>query len=44
MEATQPCAATIHRSRQIGDFRDWHRHPAYRTAFDRLLRDLKASV
>src|SRR4029453_6159795 len=26
------------------DFRDWHRHPTYRTAFARLLRDLKASA
>jgi hypothetical protein len=44
MEASQPWAADIRRTRHIGDFRNWHQHPAYRTAFDRLLRDLKASV
>ena len=44
MNTPQPWAADIRRTRHIGDFRDWHQHPAYRTAFDRLLRDLKASV
>jgi TIR domain len=43
-EAPQPWAADLRRSRHIGDFRAWHQDPAYRTAFDRLLRDLKASV
>jgi len=36
-------AADIHRTRHIGDFRRWKNHEAYRTAFDRLLRDLKAA-
>ena len=44
MEASQPWAADVRRTRHIGDFRDWHHHPAYQTAFDRLLRDLKAST
>jgi hypothetical protein len=44
MEAPQPWAADVRRTRHIGDFRDWDRHPAYRIAFDRLLRDLKASA
>jgi TIR domain len=44
MEAPQPWAADVRRTRHIGDFRDWDRHPTYRTAFDRLLRDLKASA
>ena len=42
MEAPQPWAADVRRTRHISDFRDWHHHPAYQTAFDRLLRDLKA--
>lgn len=37
-----PWAADIRRSRHIGDFRRWKDHDAYRNAFDRLLRDLKA--
>ena len=41
MEAPQPSAAEIRRTRHIGDFSDWQHHPAYRTAFDRLLRDLQ---
>jgi hypothetical protein len=44
MKAQQSWAADVRRTRHIGDFRDWHQHPAYRTAFDRLLRDLKASA
>jgi hypothetical protein len=44
MNAPQPWAADVRRTRHIGNFCDWHQHPAYRTAFDRLLRDLKASV
>ena len=35
-------AADIRRTRHIGDFRAWKDHDAYRKAFDRLLRDLKA--
>jgi uncharacterized protein YjbI with pentapeptide repeats len=44
MNAAQPWAADIRRTRHIGNFRDWHQHPEYRKAFDRLLRDLKASA
>jgi hypothetical protein len=44
MEATQPWAADIRRTRHIGEFHNWHQHPEYRNAFERLLRDLKASV
>jgi hypothetical protein len=43
-EASQPWAADVRRSRHIGDFRAWQQHPACRIAFDRLLRDLKASA
>jgi hypothetical protein len=35
-------AADIQRTRHIGDFRGWKNHDEYRTAFDRLLRDLRA--
>ena len=43
MDAPQPCAE-IRRTRHIGDFREWQHHAGYRTAFDRLLRDLQASA
>ena len=43
MNAPQPWAADIRRSRHIGDFREWEAHSAYLKAFDRLLRDLKAT-
>lgn len=42
MRAPQPWAADIRRSRQIGDFRDWRQPGPYRTALERLLRDLTA--
>jgi hypothetical protein len=35
--------ALIHNTRNIGDFRRWKTHGVYQQAFDRLLRDLKAS-
>jgi hypothetical protein len=35
-------AGSIRRSRHIGDFCQWKEHDAYKGAFDRLLRDLKA--
>jgi hypothetical protein len=44
MEATQPWAADVRRTRHIGDFHNWHQHPEYRKAFDPLLRDLKADT
>lgn len=34
-------AADIRRTRHIGDFSGWKNHDSYRTAFDRLLRDLQ---
>jgi hypothetical protein len=42
MEASQPWAADIRRSRHIGDFSRWKDHDYYRKRFDRLLRDLEA--
>jgi hypothetical protein len=41
-DAPQPWAADIRRSRHIGDFTGWKDHDAYRKAFERLLRDLRA--
>ena len=35
-------AASIRRTRHIGDFSAWKDHDAYQVAFERLLRDLKA--
>jgi len=43
MEAEEAWAADIRRTRHIGDFCGWKNHGSYRTAFDRLLRDLKAT-
>ncbi len=40
MAATQAWAADIRRTRHVGDFRLWKDHDAYKSAFDRLLRDL----
>jgi hypothetical protein len=42
MESKVGWAASIRRTRHIGDFRDWKDHDSYQQAFDRLLRDLKA--
>jgi uncharacterized protein YjbI with pentapeptide repeats len=44
MESTQAWAASIRRTRHIGDFTSWENHDSYSKAFDRLLRDLKAEV
>jgi hypothetical protein len=44
MESTVGWAADVHRQRHIGDFTRWKEHDAYKVAFDRLLRDLKASA
>ena len=38
----QPWAADIRRKRHIGDFRNWKDQDAFKAAFERLLRDLKA--
>ena len=35
-------ALRIKQTRHIGDFRGWKEHDAYQSAFDRLLRDLRA--
>lgn len=43
MDAKQPWAADIRRSRHIGDFCTWETHSSYVKALDRLLRDLKAT-
>jgi uncharacterized protein YjbI with pentapeptide repeats len=43
MMAPQPWASDVRRTRHIGDFEQWHQHPSYRKAFDRLVSDLKAS-
>lgn len=43
MQAPNPWAADIRRSRQIGDFRCWKDHDVYKKAVERLLRDLKGS-
>jgi hypothetical protein len=42
MNASQPWAADIRRSRHIGDFCQWKEHDRYQRAFERLLRDLRA--
>jgi hypothetical protein len=43
MESNKAWAALIRRTRHIGDFTRWKDHDSYQKAFDRLLRDLKAS-
>jgi len=42
METDQAWAASLRRTRHIGDFRHWRDHDAFRKAFEQLLRDLKA--
>jgi hypothetical protein len=42
MKTDQAWAADVRRTRHIGDFTRWKDHDAYRQAFQRLLRDLKA--
>jgi hypothetical protein len=44
MEATEAWAADIRRTRHIGDFSGWKNHDSYACAFERLLRDLKATA
>ena len=43
MDTDKAWAADIRRQRHIGDFRDWKDHDSFKKAFERLLRDLKAS-
>jgi hypothetical protein len=42
METDQAWAASLRRTRHIGDFRAWKDHDRYQKSFERLLRDLKA--
>jgi uncharacterized protein YjbI with pentapeptide repeats len=42
MDSTTGWAGNVKRQRYIGDFTRWKDHDAYKTAFDRLLRDLTA--
>ena len=42
LHTDQAWAAKLRRSRHIGDFTQWQSHNAYKKAFNRLLRDLKA--
>jgi hypothetical protein len=42
METDQAWAASLRRTRHIGDFRAWKDHDPYQKSFERLLRDLKA--
>jgi hypothetical protein len=42
METEQAWAASLRRTRHIGDFRAWKDHDPYQKSFERLLRDLKA--
>lgn len=41
MESNRAWAASIRRTRQIGDFRKWKDHDSSKSAFERLLSDLK---
>jgi uncharacterized protein YjbI with pentapeptide repeats len=42
MKTDQAWAASLRRTRHIGDFRAWKDHAQYQKSFERLLRDLKA--
>ena len=42
METKQAWAASLRRTRHIGEFNNWKSHDRYKKAFDRLLRDLQA--
>ena len=42
MESKTGWAGNVKRQRHIGDFTEWKQHDAYQSAFDRLLRNLKA--
>jgi hypothetical protein len=44
MQTSQAWAATLRRTRHIGDFTKWMDPQAYQRAFDRLLRDLKKAA
>jgi len=40
--SAQAWAASLRRTRHIGDFRAWKDHDPYQKSFERLLRGLKA--
>jgi TIR domain len=40
MEAPEPWARKLRDQRNIGDFRRWKHHDAYKQSFERVLRDL----
>jgi len=42
MDTNVACAASLRRTRHVGDFSGWKGHDAYRKAFERLMRDMKA--
>jgi hypothetical protein len=42
MGTDQAWAASLRRTRHIGDFLPWKDHDEYQKSFERLLRDLKA--
>ena len=44
MKTSEPWAVKLRDQRHIGDFRGWKDHDAYKQAFDRVLRDLKAML
>lgn len=44
MDSQESWATYIKENRHIGDFRQWKDHDSYRTAFDRLMRDLKPAI
>jgi hypothetical protein len=44
METEQAWAASVRRTRHIGDFTRWKDHDSYRKAFERLMRDLEAEA
>src|SRR5437867_10965207 len=42
MDSDAAWAASIRRTRHIGDFRNWKDHDEYEKALERLIRDLQA--
>jgi TIR domain-containing protein/pentapeptide repeat protein len=44
LKTKQPWAASLRRTRHIGDFTEWKNHDPYLKGFDRLTRDLKAET
>lgn len=44
VEKEETWATDIRRTRHVGYFNGWKEHDKYRTAFERLMRDLKAET